>query len=203
MCGISNSDLEELLAESEGLWESLRGARIFITGGTGFFGCWLLESFLYANRKLELKAEATVLTRDEEAFLKRRPHLAASAAVRFHRGDVRSFEFPKGQYSQLIHAAAEASVKLNQEKPDLMLDTIVQGTRHTLEFAKSCGAKNVLFASSGAVYGKQPAAMTHIPEDYAEGAPSPASGERLAPARTAPPGAPRRIPFPLSRSSGA
>ncbi|MBI5245433.1 MAG: NAD(P)-dependent oxidoreductase [Elusimicrobia bacterium] len=166
MRAIAGGDLEHVLAETKGLWEGLRGARIFITGGTGFFGCWLLESFLHANRELGLKAEALVLTRDEEAFRRRRPHLAGSKALSFHRGDVRSFEFPKGRYSHIIHAATESSVKLNQEEPDLMLDAIVQGTRHALEFAESCGAKKFLFTSSGAVYGKQPAGMTRIPEDY-------------------------------------
>jgi dTDP-glucose 4,6-dehydratase len=50
-----------------------------------------------------------------------------------------------------------------------MLDTIVEGTRHPLDHAIACGAKRFLLTSSGAVYGKQPPDMTHIPEEYAGG----------------------------------
>ena len=161
------ADLDHNLANARDLWPELRGARLFITGGTGFFGCWLLETFAWANEKLGLGASALVLTRDPEAFRKKAPHLAANSAIGLHPGDVRSFDFPAGQFSHVIHAATEASAKLNEEQPLLMFDTIVEGTRRTLEFARQSGAKTFLLASSGAVYGRQPSEMTHIPEDYA------------------------------------
>jgi dTDP-glucose 4,6-dehydratase len=41
-----------------------------------------------------------------------------------------------------------------------------------LEFAASHGTRKLLFVSSGAVYGRQPSGMTHVPEDYS-GAPDP------------------------------
>src|ERR1039457_6547484 len=53
-----------------------------------------------------------------------------------------------------------------------MLSTILAGTERTLEFAAQCGARKFLLTSSGAVYGKQPPEMTHVPETYA-GAPDP------------------------------
>jgi len=166
------SDLELIRSATEGLWEEMRGQRIFITGGTGFFGCWLVESFCHVNRELRLGAEATVLTRDPERFAAKCPHLANDAAVTLLAGDVRDFDFPAGEFRYVIHAATEASLKLSQERPLEMLSTIVAGTERVLRFAGRCGARKFLLTSSGAVYGRQPAEMTHVPESYA-GAPDP------------------------------
>lgn len=161
-------DLDYALEHTLELWTELRGQRLFITGGTGFFGRWLLESFAWANEKLNLGASALVLTRDPAAFQKKAPHLAVNRAIQFHTGDVRSFDFPAGHFSHIIHAATEASAKLNVENPGLMFDTIWAGTQHTLEFSRACGAKKILLTSSGAVYGSQPPEITHIGEDYTE-----------------------------------
>ncbi len=165
-------DLDHVLAQTNGLWENLRGKRVFITGGTGFFGCWLLESLLWANDRLSLAASVTVLTRNPSGFHAKAPHLASHPAVHLHAGDVVDFPFPAGEYSHVIHAATEASAQLTRDDPLRMWRTIVTGTERTLEFAAQCGAKRYLLTSSGAVYGKQPPDLTHIPEEYT-GAPDP------------------------------
>jgi dTDP-glucose 4,6-dehydratase len=166
------NDLELVRSATEGSWEEMRGERIFITGGTGFFGCWLVESFCHINRELGLGAQATVLSRDPARFAAKCPHLANDSAITLLAGDVRDFAFPAGEFRFVIHAATEASLKLSQERPLEMLSTIVRGTERTLEFAGRCGARKLLLTSSGAVYGRQPAEMTHVPESYA-GAPDP------------------------------
>jgi len=168
------SDLNHILSHTENLWEDVRGQRIFITGGTGFFGIWLLESFAWANDHLNLNASFVVLTRDAEAFRKKAPHLANHQAIGFHVGDIRSYRFPEGEFSHIIHAAATSAVAtFHNEDPLVKFDTVVEGTRHTLDFAVRCHAKKFLLTSSGVVYGKQPSGMTHISEDYC-GAPDPA-----------------------------
>ena len=166
-------DLDHILTHTHDLWEELRNQRIFITGGTSFFGCWLLESFAWANDNLDLNASALVLTRNYDVFQKKAPHLAANPTIQFHIGDVRNFNFPDGEFSHIIHAASiSATAKFNNAESLMMFDTIVEGTRHTLNFAVQCRAKKFLLTSSGAVYGKQPFSMTHVSEDYC-GAPDP------------------------------
>ena len=177
-------DLDEVLACTRGLFEELRGRRIFIAGATGFFGCWLLETLAWANKHLGLAAKATILTRDPQRFKQRLPHLINGVEIVV--GDVRTFTFPKVAFSHVIHAATESSVELNTQQPRVMFDTIVEGTRRCLEFAAQAGARKFLFTSSGAVYGKQPPDVSHLPEEF-PGGPDPlepgsayAEGKRAA-----------------------
>jgi nucleoside-diphosphate-sugar epimerase len=168
-------DLDHVLAETGGLWDELRGARLFVTGGTGFFGCWLLESLLWANDRLGLGATAVVLTRDKRAFARKAPHLVSHRALTFHGGDVRTFAFPDGAFDHVVHAATTSSAPV---EPRVMFDAIVDGTRRALEFAHHSGARRFLLTSSGAVYGRQPPELTHVSENYA-GGPDPTSPRQV------------------------
>jgi dTDP-glucose 4,6-dehydratase len=170
MANLLAAELDHVLAHTMPTWEELRGHRLFITGGTGFIGCWLLETFLWANDKLNLGASAVVLTRNPGAFIRTAPHLARHPDIQLHEGDVRSFAYPAGLFRFVIHAATESSTTLNADDPLAMLDTIVRGTERTLQFARRCGAAKLLFTSSGAVYGRQPPELSHLSEMFS-GAP--------------------------------
>lgn len=165
-------DLEEIADQTQGLWEELRGQHLFISGGTGFFGCWLVETFSFINRALGLNARATILTRCPDAFARKCPHLASDRAITLQQGDIRSFAFPHGEYSYIIHAATDASARQAAEAPLEVLSTCIVGSERILEFASTHGCRKFLFTSSGAVYGRQPPEMTHVPESY-RGAPDP------------------------------
>jgi dTDP-glucose 4,6-dehydratase len=160
-------DLRAVLALAQDSFAALRGARIFVTGGTGFFGHWLLESLLYANHELGHGARATVLTRDAARFRRESPWIAEDAAITLLQGDVRSFEFPAGQHSHIVHAATDSG---GQQKDSVLAGEIVEGTRRVLEFAERAQTHRVLYVSTGAVYGRS----THLlrtPESYLDSAP--------------------------------
>ncbi len=169
---IDEQDLREVLEATAHLWERMRGERVFLTGATGFFGAWLLETFAYANRELGLGAQAVALSRRPDVFAARMPHLFKDGAVVLHAGDVRDFAFPEGEFKFVVHAATEASAKQLAEAPAEMLSTMLAGTQRTLDFAVRCGAKRLLLTSSGAVYGRQPSEIVQLAEEYM-GAPDP------------------------------
>lgn len=124
--------------------------RIFITGGTGFFGKSMLDYRLRHPDWEWAKAEWVVLSRSPERFVASCPRLANQVGVSFVAGDVRSFAFPEGRFDAIVHAATSAVTTLSDEE---MTSVIVGGARRVAEFAKAAGCPTLLFTSSGAVYG--------------------------------------------------
>lgn len=169
---IPQADLDEIIAIDPGFWEKLRGARLFLTGVSGFFGCWILESLLRADEHLSLNLEVIALIRNPELFKRKAPHLAGWKALHLIQGDVREFDFPEGEFSHVAHLAASSDAAIQAADPVGLFDVIVNGTKRVLEFACQRNTQRFLFVSSGAVYGTQPAHLDKIPEDY-QGAPDP------------------------------
>ena len=159
-------DLEHILQYAGDVLEEFRNKNIFITGGTGFFGIWILETLAWANAKLNLNIEAVVLTRNIENFNKKAPHIVSNKSFSFIEDDVKKFKYPKQKFNYIIHAATDSIIKYDNIKSISAFDDLVEGTRHVLDFAVSCKANNILYVSSGAVYGKQPNNLSHVPEDY-------------------------------------
>lgn len=166
------ADLEHILVHTTPLWRELAGSRIFITGGTGFFGIWLLESIAAANDALKVGVGATVLSRDPQRFLARMPHLAKRPEFDWLRGHPATFSFPNARHDYLLHLATATSAHLDRTDPVEMLKTKLFSIAHVLDYARHAGIRRVLVTSSGAVYGPQPAELSRIPETYA-GAPDP------------------------------
>jgi nucleoside-diphosphate-sugar epimerase len=168
---LSEEDLESVLTHAQASFLTLRDSRVFITGGTGFFGHWLLESLLHANRQLELNIRATVLTRSAASFGNRSPHIADNAAISLLEGDIRTFAFPQEPHSHIIHAATDSGGQQTNRPAYELAESILEGTRRVLHFARETGAKRLLNTSTGAVYGRSTTLM-NTPETYT-GSPDP------------------------------
>lgn len=163
-------DVDDVVDACSDIWDSLSGGHLFITGGTGFIGCWMLEALCRANDRLGANIRATVLTRNPAGFEAKAPHLAKHPLLALQSGDVCNFK-AEGEFTHMIHAATDASADLNENNPLRMFDTVLTGTRQALEFAVRQRIPRVLYLSSGAVYGNQPWDMARVKETYV-GAPN-------------------------------
>jgi nucleoside-diphosphate-sugar epimerase len=171
MAHVLEEDLDHVLEHTAGIWDAVRRKNIFLTGGTGFVGTWLVESFVWINRRLNLGAKALLLTRDPEKFKRKAPEAASDSSIEYVIGDATSFSYPRGSFPFIIHAATEQSFAPTASEPAGTFERDVAATKRVLEFARTCGTERFLLTSSGAVYGKQPSDLTNIPEDF-PGAPS-------------------------------
>lgn len=153
---LPRADLQHVLQHTRDLWRALHRETLFITGGTGPLGRWLLESFCHANRALRLHARAVVLTRRPEHFAACAPHLANDPALHILRGDVRHFDAADlgnlaGSISLVLHAAEPRSSRLS---PLRVLDVMYAGTRRVLEWAVTQRISRVVLLGSGRAHSR-------------------------------------------------
>jgi nucleoside-diphosphate-sugar epimerase len=163
-------DLAHILRDAATELEELRGKSVFLTGGTGFFGKWLVGALCHADAELSLGLRLTVLSRDPASFLRRHPEVANAPALRFEQGHVADFPLADHRHDYILHAAADTVATEAEEKERSR--AIVAGTSHMLELARKSGARRLLYASSGAVYGAlvgQPSGAKE--DDYASAVP--------------------------------
>lgn len=144
--------------------EGLRAARLFISGGTGIVGKWLLASLLHADTVDRLGLQITVLSRNPDAFRAQHPTLGNDPRVGWASGDIRShLPAPGTAYTHVLHAATDVVAAAS---PSETIDTCVGGTLNALRILRATGASRMLLLSSGAVYGTTPDTQGAIPEDY-------------------------------------
>ena len=132
--------------------------KIFLTGGTGFFGKSILDML---EQGFMSDTSFVILSRNPDKFLQKYPQYSKIKRVSFAAGDIRSFDFPQEQFDEIIHAATPAVTTITDDE---MRSIIIDGTKRVIEFASICKAKKLLFVSSGAVYGSQKE-YTNIPEN--------------------------------------
>jgi dTDP-glucose 4,6-dehydratase len=169
---LPGDDLAAILRFGQGGWNELRGARIFLTGGTGFFGKWLIAALARADEELELEIKITVLSRRATDFLESHPEVVDHTALRFLEGDIVSLASGPERYDFIIHAATDTLGVVTPDQEKARFESIIEGTRRVLALARAGGAKRLLNISSGAVYGAAAGKIEGArEEDYASAVP--------------------------------
>lgn len=137
---------------------------LLLIGGTGFFGKSILDAY---GRGLLIPwniDRIEVVSRKASALSSYNPELL-SKDIFLHDLDItKCTQLPFADY--VIHAAASTDAQNYLLKPEQEKKNIQLGTSNFCLLAKRLFPNSkILYVSSGAVYGQQPAAISHIQED--------------------------------------
>ena len=146
-------DVEQLLTRAAVQPEKFRGKTIFVTGGTGFFGIWLLLALLNIKQAVNDEMRIIVLSRSPERFLETYKQYDQLHKIEYLKSDITTFRLNQTKVNYLFHMAATNASETYEGVDQLSkLEMLYEGTKNVLE---QCGdsLENVLYTSSGVAYG--------------------------------------------------
>lgn len=132
------------------------GRKVFITGGAGFIGGQMAEKFLQLG---------WTVTCFDNLLLGLREFVPSAA--KFIEADLLDLERVmteiKGQ-DLVVHLAANSDISQGVEKSDVDLKNGTVATFNVLEAMRKTGVRDLIFASTSAIYGE--ASVKPTPENY-------------------------------------
>ena len=144
------SDIDEILANTNDILKYFNNKKIILTGGGGFLGAYFIETFnkinQHLNKPIELDIIDNLITGNYHSGIKNYPNF------KFIKSDVSKAIKTKKSVDIIIHAAGIASPFYYRSNPLETLDVAINGTRNALDLAKQKSAK-VIFFSSSEIYG--------------------------------------------------
>ncbi|HEU4732463.1 MAG TPA: SDR family NAD(P)-dependent oxidoreductase [Kofleriaceae bacterium] len=128
---------------------------VVVTGGAGFIGSHTVDRLIRAGHQVVVLDDFRTGKRANLA------HHAGSAQLDIVGCDVSHGIFAAlapltkkhGPVERIVHLAAQVSVVHSVDNPLVDMQVNYGGTLHVLEYARACGVKKVVLASSAAVYG--------------------------------------------------
>ncbi len=159
---IDVEDLEYIAINGKSAFNKLKGQKILIIGATSFVGMWVTEAILYADLKYNLGTSITIISRNKLKTIERFESFISSGKI-----------FPifkslhEVQKSELmgISQVVNLATLTDSTSGDLQLIDNIQMFQKFWDLLDSNSVKNILFTSSGAVYGKNPEKLIHLKEE--------------------------------------
>jgi UDP-glucose 4-epimerase len=127
--------------------------KFLVTGGAGFIGSHFCDRALQEGHQVVAYDN---LSAGKMLFLE---EAQKNSRFEFINGDIRNFEetclvMKAKSPDWVIHFAANADVRFGLDQPRRDLDCNTMGTWNIAEAARLAGTKNILFSSTGSVYGE-------------------------------------------------
>jgi UDP-glucose 4-epimerase len=146
--------------------------RVVVTGGAGFIGSHVADAFLERGDEVLVIDDLSSGRRD------RIPKHAAFAKLDVaDDGQLRN-RLEEFDPALICHLAAQSSVTVSVERPDLDFASNVRGTFNVCETAAALGARVIFASTGGALYGN--AAPLPTPETFVAQPLSPYGASKLA-----------------------
>lgn len=148
------NDIKRVYNDNLSLFEQLQNKTILITGATGLIGSFLIRCLLYANKQSNLNIKILALVRNKakaKEYFYRELH---NNALKLLVQDVSESINSKENVDYIVHCASNTSSQSFVDYPVETLNTIIEGTKNILEFAKKAKIKGMVYLSSMEVYGE-------------------------------------------------
>lgn len=167
-------DLNDLIRKARGAYDALAGHHLWLTGGAGFLGYYLVLSIGHWN--LQAKPEHRIRLTVLDNYVRGVPSWLAgvkSDQIRLVRHDVTQpipTDLEPADY--IIHAASIASPMYYRKFPLETIDANVNGLRRMLDYAAARNRaqpgvfKGMLFFSTSEIYGDPSPDAIPTPESY-------------------------------------
>ena len=143
-------------------------AHLLVIGGSGFFGKSILNSYRRGLlNRFDITA-ITVMARNADKLLAEAPDLLDDSITLLNADIAKCTSLPFADI--VIHAAASTDERNYIVRAQEELANIQAGTYNFCKLAPQfCKDAQIVYVSSGAAYGQQPAGMEQVAEDFALG----------------------------------
>ena len=158
-------DILPLLEKSHQGLAPLKNAHVYIVGGGGFMGLWLTEAITALNDEFGFASRITIQTLNDSFLSLHAPHLKSRRDVTVVCSDCRNTILPKATQF-IFYCATPTNPHIQQTEPTETSSVVVDGLRSMFESARLLpDLRNILYVSSGMVYGAQPFEVERQAED--------------------------------------
>ena len=158
---IDTIDLEYISIKGENVFNKLLGQNILIIGATSFVGMWMTEAIIYADLKYNLGTKLTLISRNKEKTIERfGNHISSGKIVPIYKPLQEVNREELSDIQQVVNLATLT----DSTSGDLQLLDNISMFHNFWNLLDSKKIENVLFTSSGAVYGKNQGSLTFLNE---------------------------------------